>query len=79
MLIVDFHEFQETEARNEDSFAKIYIYRERSCTEADMVVAYHVGGRLGYGLWSSALVEMILPWPRFVAHNLKRKRRNPEE
>ena len=58
VLIVDFHEFQGIEARNEVSFAKIYV--ERRCTEADMVVAYHVGGRLGYGLWSSGWVEMRL-------------------
>ena len=58
VLTVDFHEFQDIEARNEDSFAKIYI--ERRCTEADIVVAYHVGGRLGYGLWSWRWVEMML-------------------
>ena len=46
---VDFREFQEFEARNEGPRAKPHT-RIRD-TEAGTVVIYHLGGRLGYGLW----------------------------
>ena len=42
---VDFREFQELKAQNDDSQAKSHI--QRRCSEAGMVVACHLGGRLG--------------------------------
>ena len=42
---VDFRQFQEREARNDDSLAMPHI--QRRCTVAGMEVEYHLGGRLG--------------------------------
>ena len=42
---VDFRQFQEWEAQNGDSMTKSHI--QRRCAEAGMVVAYHLGARLG--------------------------------
>ena len=49
---VDFRQFQEFEAQNDDSLAKVHI--QRRCVEAVMVVAYHLGGLVGVE-WSHAL------------------------
>ena len=53
---VEFRDFQEQEARNKAFLAKLYT--QRRDTEVGMVVAYHLGDRLGiffYGLgtWHS--------------------------
>ena len=42
---VDFRPFQEWEAQNDDSLANIHTQRRHA--EVGMVVAYHLGGRLG--------------------------------
>ena len=47
----DFRKFQEWEARNECLQAESHMQRRHSV--ADMVVAYHLGGRLGMHAWSS--------------------------
>ena len=45
---VDFRQFQEWEAQNDDSLDKIHIQRRDN--EAVMVVEYHLGGRLAHGM-----------------------------
>ena len=40
-----FRQFQERKAQNDDSLATKHIWRR--CDEAGIVVAYHLGGRLG--------------------------------
>ena len=42
---VDFRQFQEWEAQNDDSLDKIHIQRRHA--EVGMAVACHLGGRLG--------------------------------
>ena len=53
---VDFRQFQEWEAQNDDSLATTHI--QRRCAEVGMEVAYHLGDRLGalcdgLGKWHS--------------------------
>ena len=52
----DFREFQELKARNDDSLSKAHV--QRRCSEAGVVIACHLGGRLGMeffgvGKWHS--------------------------
>ena len=58
------------EAQDEDLMAKIYI--QRRCAKADMVVAYHLGGRLGVDCGRLAQSEFgILRLTRLSEHRQK--------
>ena len=63
---VDFRHFQEWEAQNDGSLAKSHRWRRHA--EADMVVACHLGGRLGMDL---GLIVVFEGWVDFLAQSRK--------
>jgi hypothetical protein len=61
--IVKFCEFQELEARNEDTLAKTHI--RRGDAGVGMDIAHHLGGRLGHIMCSMGKWHILVLVPRY--------------